>query len=219
MISVDDMWHTTVCSMDFFAKNKMRFPLDEEEVAQKLNLDKPVHILRVSNLPDDIGGYVQRTEKRYYVLANKNHPVLRQRFSIFHEFGHFILGHRKTSIHAWYETRDIQEKEADYLAANLLMPLDIVYRLAERYWYNVMGLLDAVQSVCHVSLSAAAYRICNLGLFQGSIILKDGFTDCFRYRTPGYHERMGYRHYDRRTLLSGKTLHIHVLKTFPPQIP
>ncbi len=214
------MWDIEAQAHVFLIKNNLlTFPLDINEAAQKLDLGRPVKVVYVPNLPDEVGGYTVEGSSRYYVFINKNHPVQRQRFSACHEFGHLFFGHTQVGVHEWNNSAAPEEKEADYFAANLLMPLDVIRILAKRHWYNVLQLLDSVQRACDVSLSAAAQRICSLGLFKGSIILRDGFYNCFRYNTPGYHECMGYKHYDKRILLSGKTLHIHVLETFPPNIP
>ncbi|MDQ3076915.1 MAG: ImmA/IrrE family metallo-endopeptidase [bacterium] len=67
-------------------------------------------------------------ENGYELLVNENHPIGRQRFSIAHELGHFIL-HNTEIVELGKLNRDgdsIMEEEADALAAEILMPKELI---------------------------------------------------------------------------------------------
>ena len=61
----------------------------------------------------------------YVIFYNKNEPPYRVRFSIMHEFGHYILGHNIGSSRSDDIYRK-QELEANYFAAQMLMPDQIL---------------------------------------------------------------------------------------------
>lgn len=191
-----------------------RFPVDLKKAAGKLKLDKPVKILFVFDLPDEIGAYTRKTEHSYYVFVIANHPHRRQRFSLAHEIGHLFMGHDIASLHAWNEHDTAQEEEANKFAAELLMPAYEMYVMANRYRCDIPQLLDKTQSYFDVSLSAAAQRITELDLFKGAFVLKDGRRICFAYSSPEFYEGVGYKTRLEKRLPSGKMLYILVAETY-----
>ena len=85
-------------------------------------------------LDDSTSGFLKRRGKntRPVIAINKNHPVVRQRFTLAHELGHYVL-HSLLPLHidkASVEFRkksssiavDIKEVQANRFAAELLMP-------------------------------------------------------------------------------------------------
>ena len=86
-----------------------------------------------------ISGFINSKEKTMYV--NREDSPRRQNFTIAHELGHWMLGHvqqqedydvifRQTNEEKRYNPI---EQEANYFAANLLMPVCFFIRLAAQY--------------------------------------------------------------------------------------
>lgn len=125
-------------------------------------------------LPEDISGILD-LRNMPIIMVNQDHVRHRQRFSIAHEIGHFVL-HRPRGIHVdkrtYYrnsksaEGLDDIEIEANRFAAELLMPADLVIREIENY-SDLIDSNDDVISVLadsfEVSATAMGFRIQNLG--------------------------------------------------------
>lgn len=80
----------------------------------------------------------------------------RARFTIMHEFGHFLLGHRRTINRSTQKLSPLKvyedsEWQANQFAAEVLMPLEVI---------RVQGLTTAadIEKYFHVSCQAAALR-------------------------------------------------------------
>lgn len=85
----------------------------------------------------DVSGLLVRDGDRATIGVNSAHPPARQRFTIAHEFGHFIL-HEGIVDHVDHGYRvnyrndvsslakDVEEIEANFFAASLLMPKRIL---------------------------------------------------------------------------------------------
>ena len=82
------------------------------------------------------------------VLYNHALPVGRRRFTIAHELGHVYLGHKQRGVQ--------QENEADWFAAQLLMPECIMMELWSR---NGWLMQHEVSDWFMVSGAAARHRI------------------------------------------------------------
>lgn len=80
-----------------------------------------------SPLPQKVAGFLYLGKNLQAIIVNESHPLVRQRFTIAHELGHFFL-HQKSSFLIEKE-RDILDLEADNFAGTLLLP----YFLLERY--------------------------------------------------------------------------------------
>lgn len=81
----------------------------------------------------DVSGLLARRPDDVIIGVNINHPPGRQRFTLAHEFGHFILhegilSHADRDFKVKYRNRDsseatdFEEIEANFFAASLLMP-------------------------------------------------------------------------------------------------
>ncbi len=111
--------------------------LDEGGVAKA-----PVPVERLARLKGcrvvkydikDISGVLFRSADDVLIGVNSKHPPQRQRFTIAHELGHFLL-HDGEAVHYDKDYRvslrsdlssagtDIEEIEANFFAASLLMP-------------------------------------------------------------------------------------------------
>ena len=100
-------------------------PIDPFEIARALE----IKIEFVDFKENDILGFYDEDENGKTIFIKKNDFYLRQRFTIGHELGHFIL-HREWAKSANYEMlrtddgvgKNAIEMEADAFAANLLVP-------------------------------------------------------------------------------------------------
>jgi Zn-dependent peptidase ImmA (M78 family) len=114
--------------------------------------------IKVGDL-DDASGLLVRLGETAVIAVSETHPVVRQRFTIAHEFGHYLLhlgmsSHQDRDYRVNYgshessQATDVEEIEANFFAASILMPksfldaddavqaLDddrLVERLAARY--------------------------------------------------------------------------------------
>ncbi len=101
----------------------------------------------------------------------------RKRFTIAHEIGHFVLpGHDgegaicgQKDIEGWNDRSNNKEREADDFAAELLIPTGIVKsRLANTT--PSLTVIEAVATDCAASLSASAWKYCDLTSEQCAIV-------------------------------------------------
>jgi hypothetical protein len=94
-----------------------------------------------------------------------------------HEIGHFLLpGHdqaelvcTKSDIGNWADGSKAIEREADEFAAELLMPSALVQRII-RSAAPSLELIQKIAQRFHTSLSAAAWRYCDLAKEQCAIV-------------------------------------------------
>lgn len=152
-----------------FGENRFPVPVDEvaQEYSQQRFRDDPIDRVKGENL-DGLEGMLAANKARSKWMILYNSAVRsegRKRFTIAHEFGHYLLHRRDQDLFecgdADIETgdgneRDI-EKEADLFASTLLMPLDDFRR-------QVVGQTVSFDLLGHcadrygVSLTAAALR-------------------------------------------------------------
>lgn len=117
---------------------------------------------------DDVAGIIKANEKKIYICKTDN--AKRQRFSIAHEIGHYVLHYN--SEYEFNENKhisfrdslstlgfSIKEIEANYFAANILMPKDEVIKL----YNNEFSVMDMANYFA-VSQTAMGHRISFLGL-------------------------------------------------------
>ena len=142
--------------------------IDLIKIANYLQVD-----VQSANLETDISGLFVIKENKAYIRYNENESVHRQRFTIAHELGHFVL-HKDIPLfvdknekimfrNSLSSTGEImKEREANAFSAALLMPKlfiekeilaitekhDIVTFLAEKF---------------NVSSQAMSFRLSNLG--------------------------------------------------------
>lgn len=154
------------------ALNVTKVPVDVEEIAKKVGVDirKAVH-------DTDLSGFLYRTEDQTFIGVNERHSPRRQRFTIAHELGHYLLhsliGVRMdVAVQAKYrnarssEGVDPEEIEANTFAAELLMPANLIE--ADMARISAVDILDDQeihQMAEHydVSVQALTIRLSNLG--------------------------------------------------------
>src|SRR5712692_8711048 len=118
-------------------------PIDLEKIASSLKI--PV---LYDEFDDHISGLLVVKNGKTSIGVNKKHHPNRQRFTIAHELGHYILHHKyredpNNDIHIdkkWAYFRsdatgrgvDEQERQANQFAAELLMPEELVKGIIKR---------------------------------------------------------------------------------------
>ncbi|MFR4249316.1 MAG: ImmA/IrrE family metallo-endopeptidase [Leuconostoc lactis] len=145
--------------------------VDIEFLAKILKLD-----IIYENMPNGSGGIVD-----HQITVDETESIERQRFTIGHEIGHFVLGDteaaRKDSSAGYSRTEMEHEKIANAVSAELLMPKKLVlnnvsfairqFELDEDALSNdqVALIIDSVAKKMQVSAQALTYRVKNLQLF------------------------------------------------------
>src|SRR5262249_51319537 len=136
-----------------------------------LGLDAPISVLDavedlagvpvgVQEFSEDVAGLFYRRRDRALLLVNGANAVVRQRFTLAHEFGHLRMSHssRVESLAAMM-SRDPQEIEANRFAAGFLAPRQAVHNWAERHRELGATLELVVRFGAFFGTSAEASRI------------------------------------------------------------
>jgi Zn-dependent peptidase ImmA (M78 family) len=107
-------------------------PVPVEVIAKKEGLDVVFH-----DMEDQVSGLLITNADKPVIAVNVKHHPNRQRFTIAHELGHFVLHQSKPTVfvdeylvhyRARSEKPDPREMEANVFAAGLLMPRKLVER-------------------------------------------------------------------------------------------
>lgn len=156
-------------------------PIPVESVAYRLGLD-----VRPAPLGDDISGLLVIENGQGTIGYNLAHPEVRQRFTIAHELGHYVLHQaaqplfidkRYRSSAIYYRDgltstgENPLEIEANAFAAALLMPEDLVsaeVAKLELDWGDEEA-LSALAKRFKVSTQAMAYRLVKLGILADPV--------------------------------------------------
>ena len=110
-------------------------PIDIEKLAEKLNIQ-----IQHKRLEDDVSGFLLIKQPNAIVMLNEMHHKNRQRFTLAHEIGHYILHKNLDSLFiekglTYFRSKNYPienyeiEKEANCFAAELLMPKKIISKL------------------------------------------------------------------------------------------
>jgi Zn-dependent peptidase ImmA (M78 family) len=140
------------------------FQIDSAAVPEQIVSEFPrVRVIREEGLP--VSGAAHWNGRYWIITLNADEPLVRQRFSLMHEFKH-VLDH--TTKHFLYHDRSFQtageqaERVADYFAACLLMPKRVVKRLWCHGNQNIVLLAENLG----VSTQALRFRLDQLGLTE-----------------------------------------------------
>jgi Zn-dependent peptidase ImmA (M78 family) len=131
-------------------------PLDDVLEAVE-RLAPPVAVL---NLPESVAGaYLCRPGGRV-VFVNRVHAVQRQRFTLAHELGHHRLDHPANTFDQPQDladfSRDPVEVQANWFAAEFLMPLVATRRWVSAHVHEPAHLEHVVRFACDFGISAKA---------------------------------------------------------------
>lgn len=165
-------------AMSLIKANKLfKPPVSVEDIAKNLGLDVIAY-----NLGDDISGTLVVENKKGFIGYNPSHSRVRQRFTIAHELGHFLLHNHSSSGKLFvdkdflvkyrsannYTTLELRhEQEANAFAAALLMPKEFVHKeLSKKSSSDLpeLELIECLAKVFDVSIPAMTYRLSNLNI-------------------------------------------------------
>lgn len=132
------------------------------------------------DLDPEVSGQIRLLpDGRYEIATNGDEHYFRQRFTMAHELGHYILHrdligeglnddtmYRATAKADYYNSRvrQVHEAQANSFAANFLMPTDLV---SECYAENPDAGVHELAKKFQVSPSAMRWRLRILGLMDG----------------------------------------------------
>ncbi|WBS73150.1 ImmA/IrrE family metallo-endopeptidase [Elizabethkingia meningoseptica] len=149
-------------------------PINIETLITKEGINKIEH-----PFDDDIAGVLIIDDKNDKVTigVNKKSSPERKNFTIAHELGHYILHNDKSNMFLdkvfyrkkseGYTTKEEKiEKEANYFAANILMPENLVFQEIEKLdkdLYEDSSIKELARTF-NVSSSAMSFRLINLGI-------------------------------------------------------
>jgi len=159
---------------------QQRLPVPVEAVAAELG----VLVRRQHFDADDVSGLLIREPGEAPIIGvNASNSPRRQRFTIAHECGHFLLHKGKRLVldravrvnfrdSASSLATDREEMEANAFAAGLLMPSaalsDELNRLVRGRPLSDTHVVQALADKCDVSKSAMEFRLINLGMLTPS---------------------------------------------------
>lgn len=138
------------------------FPVDVIEIAKSYGLE----VLEGNFDRPDVSGMLDMSTDKPQIIVAAGDSFVRKRFSIAHEFGHFVLHYQgkapengKQQMVSYRDNVskmgfDIKEMEANFFAANLLMPESEVTNLYRSGYSN-----GEMAEYFNVSMSAILHRI------------------------------------------------------------
>lgn len=141
-------------------------PVDVVLAAKKYGLE--VHVVQMEKLVKATPSGILAEEKgSWYIFINDADSFTRQRFSIAHELGHFLIHKGKQFVDEFSAGETFyrdgsdgnEEREANFFAACLLMPA----KQLEEIWPDCKDPRDAAKRF-KVSEVSMTYRLKNLGL-------------------------------------------------------
>ncbi|EIE01370.1 MULTISPECIES: ImmA/IrrE family metallo-endopeptidase [Leptospira] len=159
--------------------NITKYPVNIKKLIKKAGLQ-----LVEMELPGDVSGILEVNGKEYTVFVHEKHHEHRQRFTMAHELGHFLI-HQPKATHidrksffrspSSSEALNYEEIEANRFAASLLMPKEWVIKEINHFASlhggdlidNDQDLIEYLADEFDVSYAAMAFRIQNIGIFKG----------------------------------------------------
>lgn len=155
--------------------DSLQLPVPVDRVAAHLGLQ-----VEVALLGDDVSGVLVVDQGKGTIGINIAHAEVRQRFSIAHEIGHFVLHQTKAPLfidktYTVYRRdehsstgEDLQEIQANQFAAALLMPEALVRQETAKTGFDLGDeiALGSLAATFAVSTQAMSFRLANLGLLN-----------------------------------------------------
>lgn len=150
-------------SSDVIARFQRAAPVKVISLAHALGLK----VYTTKSLEPDVSGVIKRDQRKggesgFAIFVNGNHVETRRRFTIAHEIAHFILHENLIGdgivedalLRAGGLSNSI-ERQANSLAANILMPWDLIESARDE---NITSIED-LSALFNVSRDAMSYRI------------------------------------------------------------
>lgn len=118
----------------------------------------------VMPLPDGVAGAIGRKRGRSFIFINSTDQPVRRRFTLAHEYGHFVLGHpsvvdKSSDIGPKEGGRSPAEVEANYFASEFLAPEQAVRGFLRARRIEEIDLRTVVGLGTFFGISASAARI------------------------------------------------------------
>jgi Zn-dependent peptidase ImmA (M78 family) len=146
---------------------QIRPPVRVERIARDLGVE-----IRSGDL-DDVSGVLVRQGNSAIIGTNSTQSAQRQRFTIAHELGHFLLhegitNHVDRSFRVNFRSAEssqatnVEEIEANYFAASMLMPKHMLDALSADEALDNDTMLTDLARQFHVSRLAMSLRLSNL---------------------------------------------------------
>ena len=153
------------------------YPVHVEEIVKALEIQ-----VKYEPADNELSGFLLRDlrHQKAIIGVNRQHPQTRQRFTIAHELGHFLL-HEREKLHVdrlfQIQLRNQnsttgtseEEKEANLFAAELLMPAHFIHRdLATIEALDLEDdlIIPDLAKMYKVSTQAMTLRLSYLGYIQ-----------------------------------------------------
>jgi Zn-dependent peptidase ImmA (M78 family) len=141
-------------------------PIDVETIVHCLGID----LNYVKFEDEEISGVLINKEGHINIGVNENHPHNRQRFTIAHEIGHYILHYDKPLFvderfrdKTSSEGKNPEEIDANTFAAELLMPEPFIRGdMAQLKNWDEESIRELAKKY-QVSAESLVYRLSNLG--------------------------------------------------------
>lgn len=141
-----------------------------------LALELGVAGIKVSSMRIGVSGQIRRDDGRYVIRVNRNEARQRQRFTIAHELAHYLL-HRHIidsspdgiMDNVLYRSGAPEriEYEANRLAADLVMPMDLIEKKLNEDFRGVVTEATIESLAASFEVSKAAMEI-RLSTFAGA---------------------------------------------------
>ena len=142
-------------------RNDHDYPLDIEKVIKGYHIE-----ICKEDMDYDISGYIEKRELKWIIGVNKYHSKQRQRFTLAHEFAHYVLHRHKIQNQkhqdmALFRTNAVDpiEIEANNFAGELLIP----DKHFKKYLDEGITKIGDLASKFDVSISAIRYKAYKLG--------------------------------------------------------
>lgn len=148
-------------------------PIPVEEIAADMGLE----IRRLPLEGGSVSGLLYQSDDATVIGVNSKDAPTRQRFTIAHEIGHYLLhGKRKLHVDKGFrvhlrdqtssEASDVAEIEANQFAAELLMPEMMIREALQDKMIDVESDNDLMElaNLFEVSLQVLVFRLANLGI-------------------------------------------------------
>jgi Zn-dependent peptidase ImmA (M78 family) len=159
--------------------NVTTLPVPVGDIVKQLGVD-----LTYEAYDGDVSGMIYRYDDQAVIGVNSTHPPTRQRFTLAHEIGHYVLHEGNQLFVDRFVTRvnwrngesNIEETEANQFAAELLMPREFVVRevgnaISKRKEIDAQSLANQLARLFNVSPQAMEYRLTNLGVLDPAALV------------------------------------------------
>ena len=171
--STRDIYGRPLGPFSLIRERQRSYPVDVEGLAG----DFGIEVIR-KDWPDNLSGAIGYDKSGYFIIVNSKQSENQQRFTIAHEIGHYIL-HRdrigtdgiRDDILYQSKLRGVDERAANLLAADILMPADMLGQavIDAGGWKN----LNRIAEKLKVSRTALSSRLETLNITDRTVRMMD----------------------------------------------